>query len=113
MADYGTKKNCCYQCEKRHVGCHAKCPEYQDFYKKNQERNETIRKQKEASWRQECGSALAKSELTKQLEQQIWSATICQGTFGCLEVTIGWFGKERVDYLTYDTKGCSGAMKSK
>ena len=27
------------------------------------------------------------------------------GVFGCFEVTIGWFGKERVDYLTYDTKG--------
>jgi hypothetical protein len=25
--------------------------------------------------------------------------------FGCFEVTIGWFGKERVDYITYDTKG--------
>lgn len=25
--------------------------------------------------------------------------------FGCFEVTIGWFGKERVDYMTYDTKG--------
>ena len=27
------------------------------------------------------------------------------GTFGCFEVTIGWFGNERVDYITYDTKG--------
>lgn len=25
--------------------------------------------------------------------------------FGCFEVTIGWFGKERVDYLSYDTNG--------
>lgn len=25
--------------------------------------------------------------------------------FGCFEVTIGWFGHERVDYITYDTKG--------
>lgn len=25
--------------------------------------------------------------------------------FGCFEVTIGWFGYERVDYITYDTKG--------
>lgn len=24
--------------------------------------------------------------------------------FGCFEVTIGWYGKERVDYITYDTK---------
>src|SRR5690606_41305998 len=27
------------------------------------------------------------------------------GVFGCFEVTIGWWGKERVDYITYDTKG--------
>lgn len=27
------------------------------------------------------------------------------GTFGCFEVTIGWDGRERVDYITYDTKG--------
>lgn len=27
------------------------------------------------------------------------------GVFGCFEVTIGWFGDERVDYMTYDTKG--------
>jgi hypothetical protein len=39
------------------------------------------------------------------LERQIWKATHKQGVFGCFEVTIGWFGKERVDYLTYDTKG--------
>lgn len=39
------------------------------------------------------------------MERQIWSATSKQGTFGCFEVTIGWFGDERVDYITYDTKG--------
>ena len=27
------------------------------------------------------------------------------GVFGCFEVTIGWYGKERIDYITYDTKG--------
>lgn len=27
------------------------------------------------------------------------------GLFGCYEVTIGWYGEERVDYITYDTKG--------
>lgn len=48
---------------------------------------------------------IAKTELTTQLERQIYSATHKQGVFGCFEVTIGWFGKERVDYLTYDTKG--------
>lgn len=38
------------------------------------------------------------------LERVIWSATNKMGTFGCFEVTIGWFGKERVDYMTFDTK---------
>lgn len=27
------------------------------------------------------------------------------GVFGCFEVTIGFNGNERVDYMTYDTKG--------
>lgn len=48
---------------------------------------------------------MAKTELTKQLEKEIWNATYKQGVFGCFEVTIGWFGDERVDYMTYDTKG--------
>ncbi|MEH7126339.1 hypothetical protein V7122_24450 [Bacillus sp. JJ1532] len=43
--------------------------------------------------------------MTVQLERQIYSATKKQGIFGCFEVTIGWFGDERVDYMTYDTKG--------
>lgn len=25
---HSKKKNCCYQCQKRTVGCHAKCPDY-------------------------------------------------------------------------------------
>lgn len=40
-----------------------------------------------------------------KLEREIWRATHKQGVFGCFEVTIGWFGEERVDYMTYDTKG--------
>ncbi|RYI30508.1 hypothetical protein EVU96_08830 [Bacillus infantis] len=48
---------------------------------------------------------MAKTELTTQLERQIYGATNKQGIFGCFEVTIGWFGEERVDYITYDTKG--------
>lgn len=48
---------------------------------------------------------MSKTELTKSLEKSIWNATNKMGTFGCFEVTIGWFGKERVDYMTYDTKG--------
>jgi hypothetical protein len=27
------------------------------------------------------------------------------GVFGCFEVTIGFHGRERVDYMTLDTKG--------
>ncbi|MED1863343.1 hypothetical protein P4V41_07725 [Fictibacillus nanhaiensis] len=50
-------------------------------------------------------NSIAKTDLTTQLERQIYSATSKQGTFGCFEVTIGWFGNERVDYITYDTKG--------
>ncbi len=46
-----------------------------------------------------------KSSVTEQLEKKIYRNTKKQGVFGCFEVTIGWFGKERVDYLTYDTKG--------
>ena len=48
---------------------------------------------------------MAKSEETIKLERTIWRATAKQGLFGCFEVTIGWFGRERVDFLTYDTKG--------
>jgi hypothetical protein len=48
---------------------------------------------------------MAKTELTEKLENQIYAATCKQGIFGCFEVTIGWFGRERVDYMTYDTKG--------
>ncbi len=46
-----------------------------------------------------------KSSLTEKLEKKIYKNTKKQGVFGCFEVTIGWFGSERVDYLTYDTKG--------
>ena len=45
------------------------------------------------------------TELTKKLKNAIWESTVKQGVFGCFEVTIGWYGKERVDYITYDTKG--------
>lgn len=48
---------------------------------------------------------IAKTETTVELERNIFNATNKQGVFGCFEVTIGWFGKERVDYITYDTKG--------
>jgi hypothetical protein len=48
---------------------------------------------------------MAKTDLTLELERAIYGSTSKQGVFGCFEVTIGWFGKERVDYMTYDTKG--------
>ena len=48
---------------------------------------------------------MTKTDLTISLERDIWGATKKQGVFGCFEVTIGWFGEERVDYMTYDTKG--------
>lgn len=39
-----------------------------------------------------------------EFEKKLWKATQKQGLFGCFEVTIGFWGNERVDYLTYDTK---------
>ena len=38
-------------------------------------------------------------------ERQIYFATQKMGVFGCHEVTIGFGGTERVDYMTVDTKG--------
>lgn len=48
---------------------------------------------------------IPKTKETLQLEQQLYQATKKMGVFGCFEVTIGYFGKERVDYMTVDTKG--------
>lgn len=48
---------------------------------------------------------IAKTETTLQLEKALWNTMIKMGTFGCFEVTIGWYGKERCDFITYDTKG--------
>ncbi len=48
---------------------------------------------------------IAKTALTIKLERDIWHATHKQGVFCCFEMTVGWFGKERVDYITYDTNG--------
>ncbi|MEB8416429.1 hypothetical protein NGG16_03135 [Enterococcus casseliflavus] len=44
-----------------------------------------------------------KTELTRQAEKCLWNYTNKMGVFGCFEVTIGWFGNERVDYITYST----------
>ncbi len=47
-----------------------------------------------------------KSSTTLSLERDIFRATRKHmGVFGCFEVTIGFYGHERVDYLTYDSKG--------
>lgn len=48
---------------------------------------------------------MSKTQLTKQLEKYIFNAINKQGVFCCFEVTLGWVGKERVDMLSYDTKG--------
>ena len=46
-----------------------------------------------------------KTDLTLKLEREIWLTTVKQGVFGCYEVTIGQYGRERVDFMTMDTKG--------
>lgn len=46
-----------------------------------------------------------KTAETEKLEQKLRSATHKMGVYGCFEVTIGFAGSERVDYITYDTKG--------
>ena len=46
-----------------------------------------------------------KTAETVALEKAIRWATRKTGVFGCYEVTIGFCGRERVDYMTYDTKG--------
>ena len=39
-----------------------------------------------------------KTDLTLKLEREIWLTTVKQGVFGCYEVTIGQYGRERVDF---------------
>lgn len=46
---------------------------------------------------------MAKTELTRNAEQLVYCHTNKMGTFGCFEVTLGWYGEEIVDYITYDT----------
>lgn len=48
---------------------------------------------------------IAKTDTTFQLEKAISRNTSKLGTFNCFEVTIGFGGNERVDYMTVDTKG--------
>ena len=44
-----------------------------------------------------------KSVLTEKMEHALVDKVSGSSTFGCFEVTIGRLGKERVDYLTYDS----------
>lgn len=46
-----------------------------------------------------------KTGITLDLEKSIRQLTAKIGVYGCFEVTIGVGGKERVDYMTYDTSG--------
>ena len=45
---------------------------------------------------------MAKTKLTNQLETAIREEL--SDFFGCPEVTIGWYGHQRVDYMTMDSK---------
>lgn len=47
---------------------------------------------------------MAKTDLTLQLEKEIHEATARIGLVGCTEVSIGKGGKERLDYMTIDSK---------
>lgn len=47
---------------------------------------------------------MAKTKETKLLEQAIIKETSKKGVFNCLEVTIGFGGKRRVDFMSMDTK---------
>lgn len=46
-----------------------------------------------------------KTEETLRLEQALVRKTIEFRTFGCPEVTIGWYGKKRVDFMQTNTRG--------
>lgn len=48
---------------------------------------------------------MSKSELTISYENALIRQSKIKRIFGCTEVTIGWYGRERVDYLTLDFKG--------
>ena len=45
---------------------------------------------------------MGKTELTKEIEKALRIET--SKWFGCVEVTIGWYGKQRVDFMTMDSK---------
>jgi len=47
---------------------------------------------------------MSKNDITKDLEQRLYKYTNGTVLCSCFEVTIGFFGKERVDYLSLDYK---------
>ncbi|MGF2144063.1 hypothetical protein ACQUEF_01785 [Vagococcus fluvialis] len=48
---------------------------------------------------------MAKTDKTKFIERRLWAEKNIRGDFGCFEVTVGWYGKEIVDFITYKTNG--------
>ena len=42
---------------------------------------------------------------TVELENALMAKTVELRTFGCPEVTIGWYGRKRVDFMQTNTKG--------
>lgn len=48
---------------------------------------------------------MAKTDKTKFIESRLWAEKNMRGDFGCFEVTVGWYGKEIVDFITYKTNG--------
>ena len=47
---------------------------------------------------------MSKTDTTKILEKRLYSTVIKRGVYGTFEVTLGWYGRERVDFITYDYK---------
>lgn len=48
---------------------------------------------------------MAKRTETLELENALMAKTVEFRTFGCPEVTIGWYGRKRVDFMQTNTKG--------
>ncbi len=48
---------------------------------------------------------MAKRPETLELENALMAKTVEFRTFGCPEVTIGWYGRKRVDFMQTNTKG--------
>lgn len=46
---------------------------------------------------------MSKTNLTKKLEEIFYNSLDSRNDFACPEVTIGWHGRERVDFMIYTT----------